>query len=332
MGCREEETRLMMKKINLILLMLCAMAVSFAQNGPTVTRVHYNDTIWHDKGFDAYIGAGMFIGNKYNANYYNGSNLNECNVDYVFTNNTFWEDEIIEEIQRLYPYVSLSRGALPNWYQNDPARNSDFNWNLHYKLKTMVSLGARYKFAKGWGISLSYSFCRLTTAAMLLLTDPSTIPGNERPSPEIYFYGKEDRSMFDLSVSYVFNLRSIARPFIEFGIQGNYAKAKMFDAVVGDKNFTMLDPYMGGNYYPGAQAYDVTYGGWGFGFSGSAGLKIVVAKGVSLDPTFYFALQRLAIYQTKNGPEEYRMGNRFTPNYGVLLRVTMNDFFFSRNK
>ncbi len=308
------------------------MAVSFAQNGPTVTRVRYNDTIWHDKGFDAYIGAGMFIGNKYNANYYNGSNLNECNVDYVFTNNTFWEDEIIEEIQRLYPYVSLSRGALPNWYQNDPVRNSDFNWNLHYKLKTMVSLGARYKFAKGWGISLSYSFCRLTTAAMLLLTDPSTIPGNERPSPEIYFYGKEDRSMFDLSASYVFNIRSIARPFIEFGIQGNYAKAKMFDAVVGDKNFTMLDPYMGGNYYPGAQAYDVTYGGWGFGFSGSAGLKIVVAKGVSLDPTFYFALQRLAIYQTKNGPEEYRMGNRFTPNYGVLLRVTMNDFFFSRNK
>lgn len=322
----------MMKKINFILLMLCAMAVSFAQNGPTVTRVRYNDTIWHDKGFDAYIGAGMFIGNKYNANYYNGSNLNECNVDYVFTNNTFWEDEIIEEIQRLYPNVSLSRGALPNWYQNDPARNSDFNWNLHYKLKTMVSLGARYKFAKGWGISLSYSFCRLTTAAMLLLTDPSTIPGNERPSPEIYFYGKEDRSMFDLSASYVFNLRSIARPFIEFGIQGNYAKAKMFDAVVGDKNFTMLDPYMGGNYYPGAQAYDVTYGGWGFGFSGSAGLKIVVAKGVSLDPTFYFALQRLAIYQTKNGPEDYRMGNRFTPNYGVLVRVTMNDFFFSRNK
>ena len=312
--------------------MLCAMAVSFAQNGPTVTRVRYNDTIWHDKGFDAYIGAGMFIGNKYNANYYNGSNLNECNVDYVFTNNTFWEDEIIEEIQRLYPYVSLSRGALPNWYQNDPARNSDFNWNLHYKLKTMVSLGARYKFAKGWGISLSYSFCRLTTAAMLLLTDPSTIPGNERPSPEIYFYGKEDRSMFDLSVSYVFNIRSIARPFIEFGIQGNYAKAKMFDAVVGDKNFTMLDPYMGGNYYPGAQAYDVTYGGWGFGFSGSAGLKIVVAKGVSLDPTFYFALQRLAIYQTKNGPEEYQTGRRFTPNYGVLVRVTMNDFFFSRNK
>lgn len=317
----------MMKKINFILLMLCAMAVSFAQNGPTVTRVRYNDTIWHDKGFDAYIGAGMFIGNKYNANYYNGSNLNECNFEYVFSNE-YWRRELIEQIAEQYQNVSINDEFS---YQHDPARNSDFNWNLHYKLKTMVSLGARYKFAKGWGISLSYSFCRLTTAAMLLLTTPG-ISGNTRPSPEIYFYGKEDRSMFDLSASYVFNLRSIARPFIEFGIQGNYAKAKMFDAVVGDKNFTMLDPYMGGNYYPGAQAYDVTYGGWGFGFSGSAGLKIVVAKGVSLDPTFYFALQRLAIYQTKNGPEEYRMGNRFTPNYGVLLRVTMNDFFFSRNK
>lgn len=309
-------------------MLLGIMAVSFAQNGPTVTRVRYNDTIWHDKGFDAYIGAGMFIGNKYNANYYNGSNLNECNFEYVFSNE-YWHRELMEEIAEQYQNVSINDEV---YYQHDPTYNSDFNWNLHYKLKTMVSLGARYKFAKGWGISLSYSFCRLTSAAQLLLSTPGMVPGNERPSPEIYFYGKEDRSMFDLSVSYVFNLRSIARPFIELGIQGNYAKAKMLDAVVGNKNFTLLDPYMGGNYYPGAQAYDVIYGGWGFGFSGSAGLKIVVTKGVSLDPTFYFALQRLAIYQTKNGPEEYQTGNRFTPNYGVLLRVTMNDFFFSRNK
>lgn len=307
--------------------MLCAMAVSFAQNGPTVTRVRYNDTIWHDKGFDAYIGAGMFIGNKYNANYYNGSNLNECNFEYVFTNQ-YRLDEIKQALDDYYTFYDIDNELS---YQHDPARNSVFNWNLHYKLKTMVALGVRYKFGKGWGISLSYSFCRLTSAAMLLLTTPG-ISGNTTPSPEIYFYGKEDRSMIDLSASYVFNLNSIARPFIEMGVQFNYAKAKMFDAVAGEKHFTLLDPYYGEGYYPGAQAYDVTYGGPGFGFAGSAGLKIVVAKGVSLDPTFYFALQRLAIYQTKNGPEEYRMGNRFTPNYGVLLRVTMNDFFFSRNK
>ena len=311
-------------------MLLGAAVLSFAQNGPTVTRVRYNDTIWHDKGFDLYIGAGMFIGNKYNANYYNGSNLNECNFEYVFSNE-YWHREIVNQIVENYQHIA-SDAANQSYYQHDPALNTDFNWDLHYKLKTMVTLGVRYKIGKGWGISLSYSFSRLTTSAMMLLSVPGLVPGNDRPAPEIYFYGKEDRSMIDLSASYVFNLRSIVRPFVELGVQFNYAKAKMFDAVVGDKNFTMLDPYYGEGYYPGAQAYDVTYGGPGFGFAGSAGLKIVVAKGVSLDPTFYFALQRLAIYQTKNGPEEYRMGNRFTPNYGVLLRVTMNDFFFSKNK
>ena len=56
-----------MKKIISILLFVCVAVGTFAQNGPTVSRVHYSDTTWHDRGFDVYIGAGMFIGNKYNA-------------------------------------------------------------------------------------------------------------------------------------------------------------------------------------------------------------------------------------------------------------------------
>jgi len=316
-----------MKKSFLIGLMVCAFGFAFAQDDMLVTTVHYNDNIWQDKGFDAYIGAGMFIGNKYNANYYNGSNLNECNLEYILSNE-YWRRDLMEEINTLYPHVSINDEIS---YQQDPALNSDFNWNLHYKLKTMVSLGARYKIGKGWGVSLSYSFCRLTSAASMLLTTPA-VSGNTRPAPEVYFYGKEDRSMFDLSASYVFNLNSIVRPFFDLGVQFNYARAKMFDLVVGDKNFTLLDPYNGENYYPGAQTYDVTYGGPGYGFSAAAGFKIVVSKGVSLDPTFYFSLSHLGIYQTKNGPEEYRTGNRLTPNYGVLVRVVMNDFFFSKNK
>ena len=318
-----------MKKNISILLLVCVAVVSFAQNGPTVSRVHYSDTTWHDRGFDVYIGAGMFIGNKYNANYYNGSNLNECNLDYVLNNNQYWRNEIMQEIVRLYPNVSISDDV---YYQEDPALNSDFNWNLHYKLKTIVSLGARYKIRDGWGISLSYSFCRLTTASSILLRTNS-VSGNTTLQPEMYFQGKEDRSMIDLSVSYVFSkAHPVVKPFVEVGAQFNYARVKMLNAVIGDKTYNMLDPYNGESYYPGIQAYDVVYGGPGYGFSASAGLKLVVAKGVSLDPTFYFAASHLAIYQTKNGPDKYQTGNKFTPNYGVLVRVTMNDFFFGRNR
>ena len=319
----------MMKKIISILLFVCVAVGTFAQNGPTVSRVHYSDTTWHDRGFDVYIGAGMFIGNKYNANYYNGSNLNECGLDYVLSNNTYWYREIQQEVSRIYPYIS-NEAELS--FQPDPASNSDFNWNLHYKLNVMVALGARYKIRDGWGISLSYSFSRLTTSASMLLTTPS-LSGNQRERPVVEFHGKEDRSMIDLSVSYIFSkAHPVVKPFVEVGAQFNYARVKMLNAVIGDKTYNMLDPYNGESYYPGIQAYDVVYGGPGYGFSASAGLKLVVAKGVSLDPTFYFAASHLAIYQTKNGPDKYQTGNKFTPNYGVLVRVTMNDFFFGRNR
>ena len=296
-------------------LPLCVVAQR-EQVGDAVT---FHDTTWYDRGFDVYIGGGMFWGGKKTALFYNGSSYNQCGLDYLF-DNEYRLREIQEVVTRLYPHISM----------NDQIGydERDLNMDPHYNLGSCVTLGARYKIRNNWGISLSYTFSRLTVTNKLLLTYTS-VSGNQYRSPELTLMGREDRSMIDLSMSYLFSgVHRIVKPFIEVGAQFNYAKVKKFDAVLlDDRNnpqltLTLLDPYNGANYVPGVdmQTYDVIYGGPGFGASFSAGLKFVINKYVSLDPTFYGCMSRINL-------EVY--GSKYmTFNYGVALRVVMNDFFF----
>lgn len=318
----------MMKRISLTLLLFCAMAMSFAQNDTQLqeTPVKITDKTWADRGFDFYIAGGMLFGSPYNANYYNGSKLNENSLDFVFSNQ-YWYEEWQRTVSEYYSHISIN----DNIYVKDP---EDFDWNLHYKLSMMVSLGARYKLGKGWAVALSYSFSRMTTSTHVLLSS-NTVTSNMYKQPVIAMVGKEYRSMIDLSASYLFSqVHKVVKPFVELGLQFNYAKAKSFDAVLLDKDYhavgstySLLNIYDNQGYYPGAQTYDYIFGGPGFGFSGAAGLKIVCGKYVSIDPTFYCYMGRLGIYQAK--PASGHGDNRFTFNYGAQIRIVMSDFFFS---
>lgn len=319
----------MLKKIYLsLLIVFCAMAMSFAQSDIQAeeTPVKITDKSWADRGFDFFISGGMLFGDKFNANYYNGSKYNENSLNFVFSNQ-YWYEEWQRTVSEYYPHISMSDRI----YVNDP---DDMDWDLHYKLSLMVSLGARYKLGNGWAIALSYSFSRLTTSTQVLLSS-NAVTGNMYKQPVVAIVGKEYRSMIDLSASYLFSQVSpIVKPFVELGLQFNYAKAKSFEAALLDKNgkmvgntYSLLNIYDNQGYYPGAQTYDYTFGGPGFGFSGAAGLKIVCGKYVSIDPTFYCYFGRLGIYQGKNASGQGE--NKFTFNYGAQIRIVMSDFFFS---
>ena len=328
-----------MKIVNQIIcsVILLVPFVLWAQTEPTeeLAPVHFNDNTWYDKGFDFYIGGGGFMGNSFNANYYNGSNLNENNLNYLFENQ-YWKEELMQEIAECYSNISINDDVSP--YQ-DPGVNSNYNWETHYKLRTMIALGARYKISYGWALSLSYSYSQLFVNSRCLLVAP-TVTGNLEQIPEMLMYGKEKRSMIDLSMSYLISQASdVVKPFIELGVQFNYAKVKEFNAAllnqdgeVYGQERSLLDLYNStGGYTPGMTATSTKiFGGPGFGFSGAAGLKIVINRNVSLDPTFYCYMGRLGIYQMMNSPVTgYDAGNQFTFNYGFLLRVVMNDFFVS---
>ena len=318
----------MLKRIVVTFLLVCAMAVSFAQKDTLMngTPVRITDKSWCDRGFDFYIAGGMLFGDKFNANYYNGSKYNENNLDFIFQNQ-YWYEEWQRMVSEYYPHISMNDQI----YVKDP---QDLDWNLHYKLSMMVSLGARYKLGKGWAIALSYSFSRMTTSSHVLLSS-NTVTGNMYKQPVVALVGKEYRSMIDLSASYLFSQVSpIVKPFVELGLQFNYAKTKSFEAALIDKNgklvghtYSLFNVYDNQGYYPGAQTYDYIFGGPGFGFSGAAGLKIVCGKYVSIDPTFYCYFGRLGVYQGKNASGQGE--NKFTFNYGAQIRIVMNDFFFT---
>jgi hypothetical protein len=138
--------------------------------------------------------------------------------------------------------------------------------------------------------------------------------------------------MIDLSVSYLFSdLSRLVKPFIEVGAQFNYVRVKKFDAILLDSHntpaltLTLLDPYGGESYVPGVdmQTYNVIYGGPGYGISFSAGLKLVINRYVSIDPTFYGCFSHLHI-------KPYGQ-SVMTFNYGAMLRVVVNDFFMHKN-
>ena len=308
-----------MRRFCVILLVLLSCFAAYAQREQVGEAVTFHDTTWYDRGFDVYIGGGMFWGGRQPALYYNGSRYNECNLNYIF-DNEYRVRELLEAVVKVYPHISMSDQIGYN--------ESDLNMLPNYTVSASVGVGVRYKIRNNWGISLSYMFSRLSTTNKLLLTYTS-ISGNLYDAPELTLVGKEDRSMIDLSVSYLFSgVHPIVKPFVEVGAQFNYAKVKKFDAILLDKRNnpvytqTLMDIYNGGNYVPGVdmQTYDVIYGGPGFGASFSAGLKIVVNKFVSIDPTFYFCASRLHL-------EPY--GNKvMSLNYGAMVRVVMNDFFF----
>ena len=310
-----------MRRFFLLLLVLVSCLAAFAQHEQVGEAVTFHDTTWYDRGFDFYIGGGIFWGGKQTALCYNGSKYNEYGLDYLFSNEYYCRD-LLEAVVKVYPHISMSDQIGYD--------ERDLNMEPTYNLSACVTLGVRYKIRNNWGISLSYTFSRLTTTNKLLLTYTS-ISGNNYKAPELTLSGKEDRSMIDLSASYLFSgVHRMVKPFVELGAQFNYVKVKQFEAVLLDEKnvpqytLSLLDPYGGAGYVPGVdmQTYDVIYGGPGFGFSFSAGLKIAIKNSVSIDPTFYGNVSQL--YLKPYGQ------STFSFNYGVMLRVVMNDFFFKK--
>lgn len=315
-----------MKNIVIFFLMLISFVAAFAQSGNGAryssntshsaqnTQEKNDDDNIKDKGFDIIFAGGCYFGSKYNAQYYNGDYGNENGLDYLFEN-TYRYRDIYTMIKEHYPFIS------------DSIHYGGPLGNMKYRVAVMVQLGIRYKFTKNWSLQLVYSFSRLKANGQFRILYEA-VPGNYHTGmlDNQYILGKEDRSLIDLSVCYHFTTKSIVKPFIEAGVQFNFVRVKSMDAVFYDANKNKLKSYSFinnlQNYVPGVQSDGsiVKYGGPGFGFSAAAGLKLAFNKYVSLDPCFYFNAGKFGLEGYKD----------FSYNFGVLVRIVMNDSMFSK--
>ena len=264
-------------------------------------------------GVDFIIGGGIYFGSKKTAGYYSGQPQNENNLNYIFDNYS-WKKDIVKLITDNNNFISSTDTTIGI---------KEYPTAVKYKPAMSVMLGASYRFNKHWRLSIYYTFARLTAKDIFTVSYTNLVPGNERNDYLQYLLiGKENRSFIDVTGSYTFDASQYIKPFIEFGAQLNFVKVKSFDAVIENREFNLLDVYGGSNYVAGTymQEFEPNYGGAGFAFTGTAGVKFCFNENISIDPIFYISWGKIHL-------TDY---NDFHFNYGAYVRLIMSDGLFKK--
>ncbi len=268
---------------------------------------------YKDQGVDFFIAGGIYFGNKYHAAYYSGIPTNEHTLNFIFDNYS-WKESIDRLITSNHHYITV----------NDPKiAIREYPQKMKYTPTFSIQLGTKYRFNKSWGIALTYSFARLKAKDYFSVTYNKATLGNDNPDYLLYeVIGEENRSFFDLSAIYTIPTTTIAKPFFELGGQFNFVRVKSLEAIIEGQRFSLLNIYGDQTYVANTsmQTFDVKYGGPGFGFSAAFGIKIAFNKIVSIDPLCYVSVTKLGLKQYSN----------FATNYGFMVRIIMNDSFFSK--
>jgi len=130
------------------------------------------DKSWKLKGFELFIGGGIYFGSKKTANYYNGAPENNINLNLIF-NNKYYREAVFEVVRDNYRYLSVT----------DTIVLEEYNYKSGYNMAMDISLGARYRLNPNWYLELSYSFRRLTSSNRFYFTFPTVLDGNKENPP-----------------------------------------------------------------------------------------------------------------------------------------------------
>ncbi len=269
---------------------------------------------WQLDGFEVFFSGGLYFANKNTASFYNGSPENTMNLGLIF-NNEYVFDRVTELVKLNHGYVStIALGALPDIMSYGPAMS--------------VQLGFKYRFKENWSFGMNYSFARVKTVGEFIIDFPGLPPSNVYLT---YTTGalvaEEERSTIEMSVGYTMHNHTIAKPFFEIGAQFNYMKIRNFDAVIEGTTFSLMSERENPTN-PGVQGipYNYVWGGSGYGFSASFGVKIAASPSISIDPVFTLSANSLGYGRLLT---TYDHGFYF--NYAAMIRLTISDAAFFKN-
>jgi hypothetical protein len=282
------------------------------------------DFPWKRKGFEFFIGSGIYFGGKKTAAYYNGAPENNININ-LLVDNPYRRDELLIILKEKYKQID-----------NDYKIVQDYNQNSFYNIAVDLSLGARYRIQKNWYLELSYSFRRLTCSNFFTFEFPEGVAGNKENPPyskRQNIVAKEDRHYIDFSVGYILQKHEIVKPFVSVGVLFNFIRIKSFHAILENNERKPIDLIALAkfpNYVPGIMSVP-SYKDWagpGYGFTLNVGLKIAFNKMVSIDPVF-----QLSAGSFGNSKDNLpRFDTSLCFNYLAGIRLVMNDALIVRNK
>jgi len=283
-------------KIFLVITCLCTFTLQYAsgQNNP-YGKVR-GDTLY-STGWSFGLNMGAYFANKYQANFYNGSNQNVDSINYIFGN---------------YYRLNEIKAALGG----DTFRLLELPAAMHYKPAVMIGFFGKYNMTHNFGIFLQCNYQSLKAE------DAVTIALGPAQSYQLKWdsiilcpiWGKEDRMNIDLGLSKDFVLDESVHVFAEAGMNINYVHVKEHKIAIQSFEESLINIFGDQPYVPNTQMqeYTVRLGGWGMGGFLSGGFRFIFNNHVSLDPgaTFYWNEVKLLGYTA------------FRPNFTVFARLS----------
>lgn len=300
------------------IFMVLPLVTVFSQKSPREKNT--------DGGFDFFFNAGMYLGNKKNANYYRGypdplnSRYADPDIFYIIKNKYWWE-EIQHIIDRNRKGIILSTLRFEN-----PSE-------MKYELAFSFGVGARYRFSESFALSFLFSQARLTAQGLATFGAQSTGVNPDQEGRTYWDYsiiGKERRNFFEMNIYYFFitNHPSIF-PFLELGVHMNSVKVLSADLIVKENTeerlFSMINWYGEGTYYtPGTDYTEINpnLGGVGFGMTGGLGIRLALNRWAAIEPVVQVGAEKLNL-------SSY---GKFKLNYNFIIRLVVGDKVFKKQK
>lgn len=220
---------------------------------------------------------GLYLPNKYPANYYNGSDGNVNNIKYVFGTDIYYK-----EIRQL-----LNVSDTANFYLKECPSN------MRYPATPSAGLYISYNFNRSTGVYLQFNYVKLKPHdAFTLEVNPQDEILTNQDLRVFPIYGEEERINIDIGFSRAFRLRENIDVLGEAGIAMNDIKVLKSGIIIKDakygteKEYNLINVWGDKPYVPGSnqQAYDIVQGGIGIGLHGGAGIKFNFSESFALQP------------------------------------------------
>jgi hypothetical protein len=308
-----------MKKL-IFTLLIFTSATAFSQKEEREKPVKEKDT---NKGFEIFFNAGMYWGNKHNADYYRGKpdpidrNYADPDMSYIFGNHY-----LVQRIREL-----IREGKHKHDIIDDSIRYLDFS-NMKYNLAFSFGIGLRYRFSESFTMSFLFSQIGLTAQGVATFGMWSRLPNLDKETQYIDYpiIGRERRIFLEMNASYLFETTHPSIfPFLELGVHMNNVKVSKCELIVEDRPFSMIDRYGVGTSYDPYLTYseiNPMLGGIGFGIVGGIGIKIAFNQWASLEPVFQVSTEKLQLSSF----------GKMRLNYNFMIRLVAGDKLFRKGE
>lgn len=241
---------------------------SFSVLSVSSQETYTKDNCKNRSGFEYGGLGGIYIANNATADFYSGKPGNENNVEYVFTNQ-YW----YEEIKRL---LNANNSVMLKGYPGKMSYNPAFSFGLFVK----------YNFNCQTGIYAQFYYVKLRANDVVTV---EVDPKEYLTEPDIRLCpirGIEERNLIDLGVSHAIGLNKMSRLTLDAGISMNNTLVKENAIYIGEKKYDLVHVYGNNSYIPNSnqQMYQIRQGGIGFGVFASTGVRLEFSPSISIEP------------------------------------------------